>query len=61
MSKAPAEAPAKPANFLRTVIEQDLASGTLESITERVLSEGLNPEPRSGRQERLENYVNRFV
>jgi xylose isomerase len=33
----------------------------LETITQRVLDEGLNPEPRSGRQERLENYVNRFV
>ncbi|RYH10605.1 xylose isomerase [Tropicimonas sp. IMCC6043] len=38
-----------------------LANGSLESITERVLAEGINPEPRSGQQERLENYVNRFV
>ncbi|SNS56456.1 xylose isomerase [Tropicimonas sediminicola] len=38
-----------------------LENGTLESITERVLSEGIDPEPRSGRQERLENYINRFV
>lgn len=33
----------------------------LEAITRRVLDEGINPEPRSGRQEILENYVNRFV
>ena len=26
-----------------------------------VLSEEIEPQPRSGRQERLENYVNRFV
>ena len=26
-----------------------------------LLAEEINPEPRSGRQERLENYVNRFV
>ncbi|MFD0979327.1 xylose isomerase [Tropicimonas aquimaris] len=38
-----------------------LENGTLESITERVLTEGIDPEPRSGRQERLENYINRFV
>jgi glutaminyl-tRNA synthetase len=30
MSKAPAEAPAKPANFLRSVIEQDLAAGSFD-------------------------------
>lgn len=33
----------------------------LGSIAQRVLSEGINPEPRSGKQEILENYVNRFV
>ena len=33
----------------------------LDEITARVLAEDINPEPRSGRQERLENYVNRFV
>ncbi|WP_216601824.1 MULTISPECIES: xylose isomerase [unclassified Ruegeria] len=37
-----------------------LASG-LDEISERVLAEGINPQPRSGRQEILENYVNRFV
>ncbi len=38
-----------------------LAKGSLESITERVLNEDINPQPRSGRQEILENLVNRFV
>ncbi len=38
-----------------------LLHGTLEEIEARVLKDGLNPEPRSGRQERLENLVNRFV
>ena len=33
---------------------------TLESIAARVLAENINPEPRSGRQERLENYVGRI-
>jgi xylose isomerase len=33
----------------------------LAAIAERVDHEGLEPEPRSGRQERLENWVNRFV
>ncbi|NOD93564.1 xylose isomerase [Ruegeria sp. HKCCD4884] len=37
-----------------------LASG-LDEISARVLDEGINPQPRSGRQEILENYVNRFV
>ena len=40
---------------------QAMLSSDLESISARVLAEGINPEPRSGRQERLENYVNRFV
>ncbi len=38
-----------------------LKSGTLESISARVLSSGLDPQPQSGRQERLENLWNRFV
>ncbi|MDP2062140.1 MAG: xylose isomerase [Phaeovulum sp.] len=38
-----------------------LKSGTLESIHARVLAEGLNPVPRSGRQERLENLWNRVL
>jgi len=36
-----------------------LQGGTLDSIHARVLAEGLNPAPKSGRQERLENLWNR--
>jgi len=38
-----------------------LATESLDDITDRVLKDNINPEPRSGRQEILENYVNRFV
>ncbi|MBI1216999.1 MAG: xylose isomerase [Rhodobacteraceae bacterium] len=38
-----------------------LTGGTLDGIAARVLDEGLNPRPVSGRQERLENLWNRFV
>jgi xylose isomerase len=38
-----------------------MLDSTLDAITERVLAANLNPEPRSGQQEILENYVNRFV
>jgi len=38
-----------------------MLDGDLAAISERVLRENINPAPRSGRQERLENYVNRFV
>jgi xylose isomerase len=38
-----------------------MLNSDLASISERVLAEGINPSPRSGRQEILENYVNRFV
>ena len=34
---------------------------TLEAIAARVESECIQPEPQSGRQERLENYVNKFI
>ena len=34
---------------------------TLDEVTSRVETEGINPEPRSGRQEMLENIVNRYV
>ena len=34
---------------------------TLEEIAARVEKEGINPRPRSGRQELLENIVNRYV
>ena len=33
----------------------------LEAIAERVEAENINPSPRSGRQEFLENAVNRYV
>ena len=38
-----------------------MLNSDLETISNRVLSDNLNPEPRSGRQERLENYINKFV
>ncbi len=38
-----------------------MLTGTLEEIEARVLKDDLRPEPRSGKQERLENLVNRFV
>ncbi|SNS17264.1 xylose isomerase [Antarctobacter heliothermus] len=40
---------------------QAMLDSDLGAIQARVLAEGINPEPRSGRQERLENWVNRFV
>ena len=39
----------------------NLASRDLESIHAEVRASASGPEPRSGRQERLENYVSRFV
>ncbi|MFN3969774.1 MAG: xylose isomerase [Gemmobacter sp.] len=38
-----------------------LMTGGLEDAAAMVLADTINPEPRSGRQERLENLVNRFV
>ncbi|WP_413220235.1 xylose isomerase [Tritonibacter mobilis] len=42
---------------------QDMLSGklSLEDIAKRVEAEDINPKPRSGRQEYLENVINRFV
>ncbi len=40
---------------------QELLTGSLEQAAAVVTARGLNPEPRSGRQERLENLWNRFV
>ena len=34
---------------------------TLDSIADAAVAKGLNPQPRSGRQEILENLVNRYV
>ena len=38
-----------------------MLSSDLAAIAARVESEGIDPQPRSGRQERLENWVNRFM
>ena len=40
---------------------QAMLTGDLESIAARVDRDGLDPQPRSGGQEKLENWVNRFV
>ena len=40
---------------------QVLLHSDLEQISARVVAEDINPEPKSGRQERLENLVNRFL
>jgi len=40
---------------------QALLNSDLEQISARVVAEDINPEPKSGRQERLENLVNRFL
>ncbi|WP_170553450.1 xylose isomerase [Ruegeria atlantica] len=40
---------------------ESMLGSSLDEISARVLKEGINPEPQSGRQEILENYVNRFV
>lgn len=40
----------------KAMLHSDLAT-----ITQRVKAENINPMPRSGRQEILENYINRFV
>ena len=40
---------------------QAMLNSDLDEITTRVLAEDINPSPRSGRQEMLENHVNRFV
>ena len=40
---------------------QTMLSSDLSAISARVISEGIDPLPKSGRQERLENLVNRFT
>jgi xylose isomerase len=37
-----------------------LSDGTLEQCEKRVLDEAIDPQPKSGQQERLETLVNRF-
>jgi xylose isomerase len=34
---------------------------TLESIAARVHAEGIEPQPKSGRQERIENLINSYL
>ncbi|KKL64515.1 hypothetical protein LCGC14_2164190, partial [marine sediment metagenome] len=38
-----------------------ILDGDLATIAAQVAKDGINPQPRSGRQEILENIVNRFV
>ncbi len=45
----------------QTPAAQAMLKGSLEDAAARVTSEGLEPQPKSGRQERLENLWNRFV
>ncbi|WP_116597798.1 xylose isomerase [Primorskyibacter marinus] len=45
----------------QTESAQEMLNSDLETIFDRVLAEDINPQPHSGRQEILENYVNRFV
>lgn len=40
---------------------QEMLTSDLEAITAQVLAQGLDPQPKSGRQERLENLVNRYM
>ncbi|MEM6616411.1 MAG: xylose isomerase [Pseudomonadota bacterium] len=40
---------------------KSMLEGDLTSIADRVVAKDINPEPKSGRQERLENLLNRFV
>ncbi|HEY0034213.1 MAG TPA: xylose isomerase, partial [Devosia sp.] len=42
---------------------KDILGGklSLDDLASKVESEGINPQPRSGQQEYLENLINRFV
>jgi xylose isomerase len=40
---------------------QAMLKGSLDAAAARVTAEGIEPEPKSGRQERLENLWNRFI
>jgi xylose isomerase len=40
---------------------QAMLGSDLGAIAARVEAENINPQPRSGRQERLENLVNRYL
>jgi xylose isomerase len=41
-------------------IGQTVAKGSLAEIADLVLAKNIDPKPKSGRQERLENLINRF-
>jgi xylose isomerase len=45
----------------KTPAARAMLEGSLEQAAARVGAEGLEPQPRSGRQERLENMWNRYV
>jgi xylose isomerase len=40
---------------------QNMLTSDLATITAKVIQNSINPEPKSGKQEILENYINRFV
>ena len=42
-------------------VREEILGSDLATLAERVEREGIEPEPRSGRQERLENLVNRYL
>ncbi|WP_299602229.1 xylose isomerase [uncultured Tateyamaria sp.] len=44
-----------------TAEAQAMLGSDLASISDRVIADGIEPQPHSGRQEILENYVSRFV
>ena len=44
-----------------TALGEEVLNGDLDQLAEKVLREGIDPRPRSGRQERLENLVNTYV
>ena len=43
-----------------SAVGQQIAKGSLAEIADLVVSRDINPKPRSGGQERLENLINRF-
>ncbi|MCF8484242.1 MAG: xylose isomerase [Rhodobacteraceae bacterium] len=45
----------------KTPAAQAMLKGSLEEAATRVTAEGLEPQPRSGRQERLENLWNKYI
>ena len=53
--------PERYAGWDRAEGRQMLEGESLDDISARVLQEGIDPQPKSGRQERLENLWNRFV